>query len=281
MRFGRSQWTELAGTGKLTGQMRTALKSVGYVVLEQMLPTAKIAALYAEFERLLDEHRAMAASNRGRNRYNMTIPACGVFTDPEIVCNEIILPVLRELLGEDLAVDYLAADTPLQDSDYQPAHSDGRPLFAEAPVALPGYAYVLNIPLVDFRLDNGPLEIWPNGSHMLTGVRAADGTRCYPAEQVLMPAGSMLLRDTRMWHRGTPNNSGGMRPNLAVVYTRPWYRFGQAEVGTMPPKVSAETWRSWSSEMQGLFRFAEIEGGLNRAAVLSGVPNALNAPAEL
>lgn len=280
MRFRRSQWTELVGTGELTEQMRTALKSVGYVVLEQMLPTAKIAALYAEFERLLDEHRAMAASNRGRNRYNIAIPACGVFTDPEIVCNEIIMPVLRELLGEDLAVDYLAADTPLQGSDYQPAHSDGRPLFAEAAVALPGYAYVLNVPLVDFRLDNGPLEIWPNGSHMLTGVRAADGTRHYPAEQVLMPAGSMLVRDTRMWHRGTPNNSGGMRPNLAVVYTRPWYRFGQAEVGTMPPRVSADTWCSWSPQMQKLFRFAEIEGGLNRAAVLSAVPNALNAPAE-
>lgn len=151
-----------------------------------------------------------------------------------VVRSELVLPVLRDLLGDGLAVDYLAADTPLTGSDYQAAHSDDRPLFAEAPVSLPGYAYVLNIPLVDFRLDNGPLEIWPNGSHMISGVSAGEASRHYPAEQVLMPAGSMLLWDTRMWHRGTPNNSPGMRPNLAVVYTRPWYRFGQGAVGAMP-----------------------------------------------
>ena len=116
---------------------------------------------------------------------------------------------------------------------------------------------------------------------MMSGVSAWEGTRHYPAQQVLMPAGSMLVRDARMWHRGTPNNSPGMRPNLAVVYTRPWYRFGQAEVGTMPPRVSARTWDSWSPEMRRLFRFADIEGGLNRSTVLDSVPNGLNAPAQV
>jgi ectoine hydroxylase-related dioxygenase (phytanoyl-CoA dioxygenase family) len=281
MRFTREQWSELVGQAELTQLMRTALQSVGYVVLEDVLPADKVAALYAEFERLLDGHRAHAESNRGQNRYNIAIPTGGVFTDPEIVANELALPVLRELLGDELAVDYLAADTPLQGSDYQTAHPDGRPLFAEAPVSLPGYAYVLNIPLVDFRLNNGPLEVWPNGSHVISGVSAREGTRLYPGQQVLMPAGSLLLRDTRMWHRGTPNNSPGMRPNLAVVYTRPWYRFGQADVGTMPPRVSAATWNSWSPGMQKLFRFADIEGGLNRATVLAAVPNKLNAPAQV
>jgi ectoine hydroxylase-related dioxygenase (phytanoyl-CoA dioxygenase family) len=281
MRFTREQWSGPAGQADLAEQMRTALQSVGYVILEEVLPAGKVAALYAEFERLLDAHRAQAESNRGRNRYNIAIPAGGLFTDPEIVANELVLPVLQDLLGDELAVDYLAADTPLQGSDYQAAHADGRPLFAEAPVALPGYAYVLNIPLVDFRLDNGPLEVWPNGSHVISGVSAGEGTRHYPAQQVLMPAGSILLRDARMWHRGTPNNSPGMRPNLAVVYTRSWYRFGQAEVGTMPPRVSAQTWDAWPPAMQKLFRFADIEGGRNRAAVLDSVPNALSAPAPV
>jgi ectoine hydroxylase-related dioxygenase (phytanoyl-CoA dioxygenase family) len=281
MRFTREQWSELAAQDGLVGPMRTALQSVGYVVLEQVLPDSKVAALYAEFERLLEQHQARAESNRGPNRYNFTLPANGIFTDPQIVANGLVLPVLRDLLGDDLAVDYLAADTPLQGSGYQTAHADGRPLFAEAPVSLPGYAYVLNIPLVDFRLDNGPLEIWPNGSHMISGVSPADGTRHYPAAQVCMPAGSMLVRDARMWHRGTPNHSPGMRPNLAVVYTRPWYRFGQAEVGTMPPRISAQTWETWPPEMRALFRFAEIEDGLNRETVLASVPNALNAPAPL
>lgn len=281
MRFSRDQWSEQADRAKLTEQMVTALRGTGYVILEDVLPAGQVAALYAEFERLLDEYRAKSPTNRGKNRYNIAIPACGIFTDPEIVASPLVLPALKALLGDDLAVDYLAADTPLRGSDYQPAHSDGRPLFREVPASLPGYGYVLNIPLVDFRLDNGPLEVWPNGSHMISGVSAAEGTREYPAKQVLMPAGSMLVRDLRMWHRGTPNNSAGMRPNLAVVYTRRWYRFGQAEVGTMPPRVSAETWASWSPEIRQLFRFAEVEGGANRTDLMAAVPNALNTAPSL
>ena len=39
-----------------------------------------------------------------------------------------------------------------------------------------------------------------------------------------MPAGSVLVRDIRTWHRGTPNRSETARPNLAMIYSRPWLK---------------------------------------------------------
>ena len=34
-----------------------------------------------------------------------------------------------------------------------------------------------------------------------------------------------LIRDLRVWHRGTPNRSRAPRPNLALTYTLPWMRY--------------------------------------------------------
>jgi hypothetical protein len=63
------------------------------------------------------------------------------------------------------------------------------------------------------------------------------------------------VRDLRMWHRGTPNRSHGTRPHLAVVYTRPWYRFEQ-EV----PTLNREAYASLSQRGQRLLRFCALAG---------------------
>jgi ectoine hydroxylase-related dioxygenase (phytanoyl-CoA dioxygenase family) len=114
-------------------------------------------------------------------------------------------------------------------------------LFPGLAMALPPVNYVLDIPLVDFRADNGPLEIWPQGTHLVpdNGVipkeGALGGTDARQAPNqifaetlqptaVIMPAGSFLVRDARVWHRGTPNRSSEKRSMLALVFSRSWYR---------------------------------------------------------
>jgi hypothetical protein len=49
----------------------------------------------------------------------------------------------------------------------------------------------------------------------------------------------------------------------------------------MPPRVSVAVWALLPPDLQSLFRFADIEDGLNREAVLARVPSGLNAPAAL
>jgi ectoine hydroxylase-related dioxygenase (phytanoyl-CoA dioxygenase family) len=155
-------------------------------------------------------------------------------------------------------------------SEYQPAHRDCKYLFPGLPVIIPPYMYELNIPLVDFREDNGPLEVWPH-SHLFHDLKLGDPTtvtstfntttkteiqqyaddlepRC-----VLMPAGSFLLRDPRMWHRGTPNRSDAPRPMLSISYHRPWYRFNSVS-------VSRDIYDAWPERLQAIFRLACIDG---------------------
>lgn len=278
MRLSKAEWSSRTGTTELTDELEGALNSVGYFVLEEVVSAAVVERVRDAFVRILERHIAAEPANRGKNRYNLALPGEAPFVDPELVDNPIVMPVLRRMLGADLAVTFVAVDTPLAGSDYQRAHADGRPLFPGLPVSLPGYAYVLNIPLVEFRLDNGPLEIWPYGSHLVNSVDAQVGTAQYPPQQVLVPPGSFLVRDTRMWHRGTPNRSEEMRPNFATVYSRSWYRFGEAEVGVPPVRVSARTWNGWDLQMQSLFRFAAVEDGLNAQVMANRGPNPTGVP---
>jgi hypothetical protein len=44
------------------------------------------------------------------------------------------------------------------------------------------------------------------------------------SDRVLPPAGSRLIRDSRMWHRGTPNRSNAPQRNMTLIYSRYWLR---------------------------------------------------------
>src|SRR5688500_19755646 len=62
--------------------------------------------------------------NRGVNRYYVTLPFSGLWADPEIVDNDVVMAIVSELVGADGVMCQLATDTPLQGSDYQAWHRD-------------------------------------------------------------------------------------------------------------------------------------------------------------
>ncbi len=221
------------------------LKVSGFTVFERALTGDRLENVRTAF----DEYFAKSLANgdprivhaTGPNRYNVWVPLESPFLDVDVVANPLVLPLLRELLDDDVVCTYYASDTALPGSDYQPVHPDVRPLFPGLAVTLPPVNYVLDIPLVDFDADNGPLEMWPQGTHLLpdNGVIPKESVRGGPevrqtpdqrfaeafASTVLtIPAGSFLVRDTRMWHRGTPNRTTEKRSMLALVFSRSWYR---------------------------------------------------------
>lgn len=258
MQFAKADWEGRCGTPEFEALMARAIRSDGYFILEEALSADLLAALQKEFAKVLEAYTSANESNRGLNRFNTHLYLDGVFANEEFVANPLIMPFIRRLLGVDVACSWAAADTPLPGSDYQFAHADGRPLFRDHDLSLPTYALAVNVPLVDFTRENGPLEIWANGTHLLSDVPPHEGAKDRPPEQVLMPAGSILVRDTRMWHRGSPNRSDHARPNLAFVYNRSWYRF-EGEAGHTPPAVSPEAYAAWSPDTKRLFRFASTD----------------------
>jgi ectoine hydroxylase-related dioxygenase (phytanoyl-CoA dioxygenase family) len=78
-----------------------------------------------------------------------------------------------------------------------------------------------------------------------------------PGQRVLMPAGSFLVRDPRMWHRGTPNRSSAARPMLSLAYGRSWYRFNAVS-------IHRDVFEAWPERVRELFRLASVDGVLSR-----------------
>lgn len=221
----------------------------GYVVLPERLPQTLVERMRSRFDALIAEKSASGPTNRGVNRYQMYLPWEPPFADPLLYENELALAVIEAAMEPDPTLRYFASDTTLPGSDYQKVHSDTRFLFPETSLALPCYGMVLNVPLVDCNEENGSLEFWP-ATHLTPG--HADLERLVttlPSLRANLKAGSLLLRDLRMWHRGTPNRSTGTRPHLAVVYTRSWYRF---ELDG--PQLTREQFEALSPRAQRLLR---------------------------
>ncbi len=250
--------------GKLnTESLKIAMEQIrknGYIGIESVWTEEQLSEIKGAFDPLFHQYTEIKGFNTGTNRAQMHLPFSAPFTSDYLIANAIALDVLEGLLGADMRCTYLASDTAGPGSDYQNVHSDLPPLFPELGVGLPVYSLVLNIPLVDVHAENGPLEVWPGGTHLdpdSTKHTAIDGEMVSAAktmysEKIFMPAGSMVIRDIRMWHRGTPNVTNDNRTNIALIYNTSWFG-GGASI-----QIPEENYNKLSNRGKELFRFEKI-----------------------
>lgn len=236
------------------------IKKNGYIGFESVLSPEQVKELKNAFLPMFNEYIERFGYNTGTNRAQMHLPFLQPFINDYMIANAFAMPVIKAVLGEGVRCTYLASDTACPGSDYQNVHSDMPPLFPELGVALPAYSLVLNIPLVDVNGENGPLEVWPGGTHLdpeNTKHTSIDGPMLRAAqsmysEKIHMPAGSIVIRDIRMWHRGTPNVTNENRTNIALIYNNDWYGAG----GSI--HVPQEAYDQASKEVKSLFRCERI-----------------------
>jgi len=229
------------------------IRMQGYTILENALPLETLARIRERFDMLLEAKRAAHPANRGANRFQMHLPFEPPFADPLLYDNSTVLAILENLFGPDIILTYFASDTPFPGSEYQSVHLDTRLPFPEAPFAAPVYSVVVNAPLVDFTEENGPLELWPT-THLIAQPRDMEAlAKGLPSLRPLLKAGSLLLRDARLWHRGTPNHGSGPRPNLALVYSRGWFRFDSGPYPLL--KIPRAAYDAFPDRLKRLFRY--------------------------
>jgi ectoine hydroxylase-related dioxygenase (phytanoyl-CoA dioxygenase family) len=244
------------------------VKVNGYVILEGVLPKEKVVELRKAFIQGLDWfiekhgkeiYEKKKGFNEGTNHLGILLPFVEPFIDPLVIEHPFALAVIDRLLGKDCTFTLFSSNTSLPGGQKtQPVHSDSGAHYGDLfPVALPLTEVVLNIPLVDVDDNNGPMEIWPGGTHLLPD--NAYGPNGYNLEQlsphmqsmkVHMPAGSILIRDARMWHRGTPNRGNEPRPNIALIYSA----YGHDNSISIPQ----ETYDNLSERAKHLFRAQKI-----------------------
>ncbi len=260
---------ERANGGLSAGTLDRACNQValnGFVVLENAIAVDVVDKAQEDWTALANyllqnepEKTSVGTKEFRKNRIRMDIPFRRPYIDTHFIANPFVVPIVERILGEDSRLFYYSADAPMPGSDYQVVHADYSSFFPESDVVLPPAGLAVNFPLVDVTEGNGPMEVWPN-SHR-TSERAftakaelQEAARHVTPARMLTPRGSVLIRDVRMWHRGTPNLSNQIRPNLALVYGRSWW-----DGAFYPQETLGITRAAYESLAERAKRFVRLE----------------------
>ena len=238
------------------------MRDAGLTIVENALPLHVIENLRAAYDALLESSPDGRVQNTsGEQHLQMQLPIQPPFSDPLVVTHPAVRQVAGTLLGESFTCCYYNSNTALPGSSFQRVHRDTSPLFGtEVGVATPTVGIVVNIPLIDFTLENGSTEVWP-GTHLIVDQPDETATldeRVAPlaSARVNVKAGSIVLRDLRVWHRGVPNRSAHQRTMLAIVYHRGFLGWQHSSM-----QVSESVFAAWPEETQRVFaRVPRIPG---------------------
>ena len=241
----------------------------GYVILRGALPRTLIDEMHDAYSAIVAECLASAPGKSSDDlpwrsagdtvfwiinaRLRAFVRLTGPFADPRVVANPSALAVLRQTLGPGLFCNSVSSDTCLQGSVFQSPHRD---IGFYAGRSAPGT--IVNILLMHCGPQNGPLQVWPGGSHLWGaelfarfGIRAFDQDTDNPAMEAFvrdipslaldLHPGDVLLRDPGMLHRGTPNTTPEPRSMLTIGYFRAGqrYEFGHPEYNLTPSAFEA------------------------------------------
>ncbi len=239
----------------------------GFVVLANATAPEFIEKVYEDWSVLVNDLLAndpgktsVGSSEFRKNRIRMDTPFRAPYIDSQLITNKFALPIIERILGTDCRIFYYSVDAPMRGSDYQVVHADYAPFFPDSDVVLPPTGLVVNFPLVEVTENNGPMDVWPN-SHLMperayVAKNIQEASRSLEPTKMLTPKGSLLIRDVRMWHRGTPNNSDQIRPNLALIYGRSWWDgafYPQESLG-----ITRSAYACLSEQGKKLFRLEPI-----------------------
>jgi hypothetical protein len=168
-----------------------------------------------------------------RNRRFRVFPKLRApFDSPWLLANPFAMSLLRRRLGAGFGCKFVSSDTCLSGAEIQSPHREMDPGLSWEP-----RGYIVNIPLHRCGLDNGPLEIWPSGSHLWRDDvlrelgfddTVQDGRNpdfewlasLFPSRRVVLDPGDLLIRDPALMHRGTVNHTDRPRTMLAICYFR-------------------------------------------------------------
>lgn len=223
-------------------ELTDQFKREGYVVIENAIPYEVIVKMRGSFLHLMEEKIRQShinpvvridarhirndgvkidfrpeGGNHDLNRWNMHVPSTADFINNFTLSHPKVLSVIKSVMGTDPVAFLLASDTPYPGSGFQNIHQD-----------FPRFGITINIPLVDFTEENAPLQVWPS-SHIrgtkfstdevnLSNHEIIDLTSRIKGRRLLVKAGSIVIRDQRLVHRGTANTSHQPRPCLSFWY---------------------------------------------------------------
>ena len=240
----------------------------GYVVLEKAISRDALKQVRGAINKALTlKYGSITQNLFDRQNHGGLSPSLSMpFIDPMIIENPFIFQILGSILGERFfgCLPY-GCNTSLPGSMEQNVRRDCGHLFPGIKVPLPPILIVVNIALDDFKIENGATEIWPGSHFLVDGEKDESLTLKIPSErsleqiskQLIMPAGSILIRDMRTWHRGMPNRTEQSRTMLSIVYYRQYLLPDNflVDLSDLPEK----SWAQFSQKARAVYRLTRVK----------------------
>jgi len=233
---------EEVAAGQMTAahlaQAAGALRDDGIVVLNDVVDIDHIAQIrqrmFSDVEEILSHADVPFNWNTGNLQQDPPPIAPYLFRD--VLANDLAVQVTHTVLGDGLVNGMYSGNTALPSKNRQPVHADTGQLWPNLEAPTPAYAYVVNVPLVDVDARNGSTEIWP-GTHKDPSVVIGHDLKVTPEMldkwravttpiQPSIRAGSIVIRDIRLWHAGMPNHTDVPRPMIAMIHWVRWWPQG-------------------------------------------------------
>ena len=220
----------------------------GFVIVERALDRDQLAALVAA----LAPHEAVRPMGRSafEGQHSQRVYSLAGKGDAFLRLAE--HPRVIALLDRLLMPNYLLST--LQSIRVHPGerrqawHTDDAFYFAPRPHALP-LAVSVMWAIEDFTEDNGATEVIP-GSHRW-GLDHPD-TRDHDVHVAAMPAGSAIVFDAALWHRGGANTTSRTRLAISPQYCQPWLRPQESQLLIVPPDAA----RACSERMRAMLGYS-------------------------
>ena len=213
-----------------------AMREDGFVILHEIIAPKHIESLR---ERMLADVESILALDNVPFQFNdghlqQDPPPFPPYLFRDVLFNDFVVQITRAALGDGVKNTMYSGNTCLPNETQQPLHVDYGQLWPGLKKATPAYALVVNVSVVDMTPENGSTEIWP-GTHLDTTRSFDEKDIKIPPEdearrqaeieplQPHVPAGGVVIRDMRLWHRGMPNHTDTARPMIAMVHFVRWW----------------------------------------------------------
>lgn len=237
-------------------QFAEELNRDGICIIRGLFDRTLIEAWAVAFNDLFQKRQQQlgGVAPRGKSRCYLTLPWVSPFAAPEVFANPTILGVLDRVFYQEYKLVQLAADIPMQGSEYQEIHRDFRPLFTDQ-IVTPLYALAVNFPLVEVTAANGPFEM-ARGTHVMSREAGLAKVRSgeIPMEQFYLQPGDGMVRSPLALHRGTPNQTSQPRPMIVMGYVMHWLHTQKVDL-TLP----RDYYESLPSKLQQMIRCEVID----------------------
>lgn len=212
-----------------------ALEEEGFVILEGLLDPAMLAEIGAALAPL-ERDRPMGRNEFEGERSHRVYSLAGkgaVFM--RLAEHPRVVELLEQTLLPNFLLSTLQSIRLYPGETAQPWHTDDG--FYLVPRPRDRLALSAIWAIEAFTEENGATELIP-GSHRW-GHEHPD-VRPHEVVKAVMPAGSVVIFDGALWHRGGANRSAVTRLAISPQYCQPWLRPQESQLLIVPPERAVE-----------------------------------------